>query len=99
MKLLIVGVVVLAVGFILFLFFFGTSKATVRTMYAAYHACRDKLGPDAPEQEVLYRVLRTRPPFDNSPEEILRDIIRNCPDIKSLTAFVIGFDKHSREQM
>jgi hypothetical protein len=65
-------------------------------MYAVYHAAREALGPDAPEEEILYHVLKTRPPFSNFPEDCLREIVEECPDIDSLIAFVIGFDKNKQ---
>ncbi len=66
-------------------------------MMVSYFAAREALGPDEPEEEVLCKVLGTRPPFQNYSKDMLKDIVAMCPDIDSLTAFVIGFDKHKTQ--
>lgn len=89
--LVVLGLVAAAV---ILLRFLGSGYITKKTMIATYFAARESLGPDAPEEEVLRSVLRTRPPFRSYTEEMLKDIVAMCPDINALTAFVIGFDKH-----
>lgn len=91
---IVIGVVV--VCFFLFLKLFGTKKATVKMMKFSYASFRELLGPEASEQEVLYRVLQTRPPFDQYPESSLRGIVEDCSSIDDLTAFVIGWDRHAQ---
>ncbi len=71
----------------------GSESATRKTMMASYFAAREALGSDVNEAEVLCSVLKTRQPFRTYDKKMLDDIVAMYPDIDSLTAFVISFDK------
>jgi uncharacterized membrane protein YfcA len=74
----------------------GRWKVTRATLLASYYAFRDKLGPDAPEKEVLLSVLGTRPLFSSYSESERVGIIESngIESIDQLIAFVFGWEGH-----
>jgi hypothetical protein len=91
---IILGVVVLFCG--VFVFLFSGSSATRRTMRTAYLTAalwHKEHKTNISEHDLLCEVLKGRPPFSGYPDTEIHRIVNQHPNIKSLTEFVVQFDK------
>ena len=64
----------------------GSSRWKARVLLAAYHACKES---GAPEDECLFTMFDTRPPWRSLPKTFLRELATRLHTKENITSFVI----------
>jgi len=65
---------------------FGSPQSRVRVLLLAYQACKES---GAPENECLFQMFDTRPPWNNLPKTFLREIATRLRTKENIVNFVI----------